>query len=341
MFCDNCGVHCDGGTKFCNNCGATLAAPPPGHNQPPPPTHSPGPMHHGQPMPPGPPTHYGPPGAHINIGPGSFADRLHSFGRSGTFLLGAILFAISSVLGFFVNINVIGFIQLGLISLPIIGLLIVYSASSSPRLPEKTFTGLTLIKVHTIIELVLLCIVAAIVLIAFIIMGIAGAILEPGLAVVVFIIGIIVAGIFTLFIILYYVSILRIISGIRHNLMSNTFRPLRGVAPLMVIMIIMGVFAVIGSLSALAITDFSSTFLDELFWELQLTWDQQNWVRSLVQPASVGVRMFSLLLVIAGYAGALMCIIVLRSFNNSLKYGGGYPGGQPPHMPPTQPPMQW
>ena len=319
MQCNNCGTISDGTTKYCSNCGTAIETPP---APPPPPSYNPQ-------MPPQPQMYHGPAGPGPGHGTGSFVERLHRYGGSNRFFAGALLFTLGHVLNVIFTISTLPFslgiwslIGLAYTSLPIIALWLIYAASKAPRLPEKTFPALTLVKVHTIIGLVLVCLVAAIILIAVIILAIVGATTEPALIVVAIVMGVISLGIFALFIVFYYVALLRVLSSIRAGLYNNVLKPLKGVTPLMVMVIIFAVFGFIGALISFTVPALFDTFMDQLMVELAAELGPE--FMDMWGPAAivnVGVGFISFVLTISTHVGALLCMSVLSGFNRSLKYG--------------------
>jgi len=305
-------------------------------NQPPPPL-----PHVPQPPPPYGHTHhpnqYAAPGMAVNQGPGSYAERLHSFGKSPMFLLGAVLFIVGGGLGALINFTVFSIFNLALVALPIIGLLLVYIASKTPQLPEKSLTGLTLFKVSTIIEMVIFCLVIALVLIGVIIGVILGfAVGDTVIAVFIFIVAAVTVGILALFLFLYYVSILRIIGGIKTGLTTNVFTPLKGVMPLLVMLIIMAVFSFIGTLTLIGWAGAGSLdiLMDDIFYFADVPWEVRSMFDGIGLFANMGTLVLSSVLGVMRTIGAIICVIVVYQFNRSIVYGGGY--GAPP-----LPPQQW
>ena len=352
MICNNCGTSSDGSTTHCVRCGFVTPQDQQHYQQPqqsqhgsyPPPPSPYGqqqqPAPYGSPQPGYAPNHYG--STNIDQGPGSYAERLHSFGRSGAFLLGVILFTIGSLFSLFMNFTVLSIISLLLLSLPIIGGFLIFAASSSPRLPEKILPALTLYKVSTIIELVFFCIIMGVVIIAMIILSAAGAFFDATLGAIVIISALIIIGIFVLYLILYYVSILRIINGVKGGLLSNKFAPLRGITPLMVVIIIAAVFSLIGSFIAIGASGFYSDIINDIARELGAEFGREfrDMFLDFMPIQSVGVLVTSMLLNMATYAGIIICLSVVSRFNNTIKFGGGsYPGARPPMQ--QAPRNQW
>jgi len=374
MICNNCGTQSDGSTKFCVQCGSTLTPLnqphqqpqysdyPPQQPTPPSPYASPQqPASYGQQASPygspqqvsptpysSPQSSYTPnpysssPSSNIDQGPGSYAERLHSFGRSGAFLLGVILFTVGSLFSLFINFSVFSIITLLLLSLPIIGGFLIFAASNAPRLPEKILPALTLYKVSTVIELVFFCIAMGVVIIAMIILGAAGAFLDATLGAIVIVIALVIIGIFILYLIMYYVSILRVINGIRGGLISNKFAPLRGVTPLMVIIIIVAAFSLIGSFIAIGASGFYNEIIHEIAWEIGREFGREfrDMFLSFVPAPNVGRLVGAMLLNMTTYTGMIICLSVVSKFNNTMKFGGGsYPSARPPMQ--QAPRNQW
>ncbi|MCL2168661.1 MAG: zinc ribbon domain-containing protein [Defluviitaleaceae bacterium] len=314
MYCKNCGTQLADNVQFCKNCGAKreLFVPAPsGHGAQYPPPASP----HG----------YAPPP------PGGYIQNLHSFGSSTLFLIGVILFTGAGFISLLVNFSLTGIFNLAMFALPAIALWLIYVASKQPRLPEKVFTSLTLYKVYAIIILVVFCMILGSVAIVWIIGMIAGVGFGAGGAVVVvFITGAIVIGIMVLFLVFYFVAALRIINGVRHGLATNTFAPLRGVTPFIVISWILVGFGVIGGFSAIAGAGFVDTIpeytlnilLREFMWDIP---HELYWVIDIVDEAlisatpSAGAMAFAGLLSLVSAAGQGILLVVLGQFSNSVK----------------------
>ena len=341
MYCNNCGTIADSGSKFCNNCGETLAVseqnPTPPQDQYNPSHPVPNSLQHepSYPMPSPHPVHsYGPTGFNVDIGPGSFAERLHSFGRSRGFLIGALLFTVGTAVNILRTFTVFSVFVIALVSLSIIGVWMIYAASSRPKLPEKTLTALTLFKISTIIQLVLFCLALAGVLILFAVLGIVVALEEPALVVFIIIGAVFVIGIFAAYIVFYYVSILRILSGIRNGIVNNVFTPIKGIVPLMVVVIVMTALNIIFNLIAIAASSFITNYV---FTEIirEMPFEYRAVMSELLVMPGTGSMLLGLLMLILINVGVIMCIAALHSFNNSIKLGH-YDSPGPPDPQHTQ-----
>jgi len=292
---------------------------------------------------------YNAPAVVVEQGPGSYAERLHSFGRSGTFLIGVILFAAGSVFSLFINFSLFNIIDLILLALPIIAGFLIFAASNSPRLPEKTLPALTLYKVSTIIGLVLFCIAMGALIIGMFFLSGALAIasdfvgLDMNIGAIFILITLVVIAFFVAYLILYYVSALRIINGIRVGLMTNTFSPLRGVMPLMVIVIIAAAFSIISYMITIGMSSLINEIFDEIIREIRwggLGNDFAVLVESFLPRMDVGMLVIQMLLSAAASVGIIMCLAVVSKFSNSMAFGGGsYHSPKPPVQ--QSPYSQW
>ena len=344
MICNKCGTSSDGSTRYCVKCGATTAP----QDQPqhsnytppqPPPSHQPALSPYGSPQP---GNHF--PVNNINNGQGSYAERLHSFGRSSAFLIGVILFSAGGILsillsfsGFNAFLAIYYVYLLIMLSLPIIGGFLIYAASVAPRLPDKILPALTMYKVATIISMVLYCIGMGILIIVLLIAAIVGFVLEAMAGAIMLIVVFIVIVFFVLYLVLYYVSILRIINGVRGGLITNKFAPLRGVVPLMVVVIITAVFSFIGSIISIGVSGFFYELMDHAFYLFDLA-DYLTDFSIYIPTPNVGVMVITMLLNMASYIGVIICLSVVSKFSNSMKFGGSYPDARPPVQ---QGPRQW
>jgi len=190
----------------------------------------------------------------------SFIQYVHSFGKSSLFLVGIALFSVGSVFNALITLGGFGIFSLALLALPIIGMWLLYAASKRPTLPDKSFTALSLFKAHTIITLVLFCIAlggSVLIILAVFALGSGfGFPADSDVVIALAIIGFIAIGVMVLYLIFYFVSLLRIIESLRKGMTNNSFAPLRGVTPFLVIAWISVVLGVLGALSTFALTGF-------------------------------------------------------------------------------------
>ena len=162
MYCPKCGNEVTEG-NFCGKCGTQIKLSSPQQNELPNSN-----------------TNYSP--ALVNItgyqyAPGSFVEKLHSYGKSNMFLVGIILFSVAELFSIFRNFSGFSIFSLIMLALPVTGFWFIFAASKVPKMPEKTMTALTLFKVSIIIDLVLKCLAAFVMLIAsFIVFAGAGAV---------------------------------------------------------------------------------------------------------------------------------------------------------------------
>jgi hypothetical protein len=244
----------------------------------------------------------------VNKDENSFTNRLHKHGRSPLFLAGTLLFTTGSIAGVLLSFGLISIFMLALLALPIIGLFMLRAASVKPSFPEKSLTSFTLFNVTAIIELVLICIGAAAAAIGFFAVGALGtAVLGNSAGGMVFVVFIFAAVIFAAFIYFYYVSLFRILAGMRNGVMRNIIKPLRSLTPFLIVSYILIASNVIGALIALVGANAASAMLNQLM------------PFSSVSPVGTAIQLLSLLAVITANTGMICLLVTLSNFNNSLK----------------------
>ncbi|MCL2376428.1 MAG: hypothetical protein FWC76_03425 [Defluviitaleaceae bacterium] len=258
-----------------------------------------------------------------------FIDHLHKHGKSGLFLTGIILFSIGNVISSILVLNIFSIPALLLMALPIIGFWLIYAAAKSPRRPERTLPALTLFKIYTIAHLVLVTIsmAAAFVLLFFLFRFMA---VEFGAQdmmivfnIVLLVSAAIVAAIMALFIAFYYVPILNIVKGIKHNIENNAFAPIRGVLPLTITTSI-AVFAGASSAfmglvtTALMGVGYANT-MDDLQYIMDWYSPEMDWLGPLMMlNMSIGRLAMSHFFSLVGMVGVVILLVALNKFASSM-----------------------
>jgi len=253
--------------------------------------------------------------------PGSFVERVHQHSGSTSFLVGITLFTLGSILNQIMSFSILSIITLILAALPIIGFWLAFAAARTPRLPERTLPALTLFKVTVIIVLVAICLVTLMLLIIALAMLIGASALNQGfyygsgIMVIVGIVLLVFIAIMIVFTIVYYRAILGIIGGIRNGILYNTSKPLRGVGVFSVLAYIGAGCAVLFALASIA----TSGAANEVLYSLP----SEYW--SLYEPVMdslAGGTALSVVFTAIYNIGTVICVTVLRRFNNSLIYYG-------------------
>jgi len=248
----------------------------------------------------------------------NFIEHLHKHGKSRLFLAGVILFTIGNALSSIIYFGLAFFIPLILSALPIVGFWLVYAASKRPQKPEKTLAALTLFKIHTIINLVMLCLG----IVFIVLISLAASFLSEPLGVdpaPAFPILFAVVSLMLLVIPLYYVPVLKILESIRQNIVNNTFNRIRGVAPFTVITFIACGLGILGIIVAFGSMGVALAFMDDgLAWILGEFPGAD--MASIVALAGVFMASFGLFLVVAlaHMVGVIFCVITLNKFANSI-----------------------
>ena len=264
--------------------------------------------------------------------PVNFTAHLHKHGGSSLFLTGIILFSAGSVFASVFALGVFSVFALAFTALPITGFWLIYAASKTPKMPEKTLPALTLFKIHTIAGMVLIGLAVAAMLALSVIMIVYGALnrhatgwvgFNAGLS---FILGIfflvasmIIAGIFVLSITFYHVPILKILKGIRHNIIHNTFDRIRGVLPFTVTISIFVFFSTMLTFAGLANAE---AFRGEIIRLLHLfMFDIPEIIpvgNIIITNISLSNFAMSYIFNLVSLSGAVICVVVLNRFARSM-----------------------
>ena len=297
--CINCGSAMPSGSPTCAVCGMVMGAA--GVHKP---AHSP---------------------------PNDFTRKFHSYGGSGLYLFGILLFTAGSLLGIFISFELLSIISLLLYTLPIVGFWLIFAASKSPSYPEKGLTAITLFKISVIIGLI-----GVILLLILLIIGFVWVINTFGMefislmfdevpVITSIIIGVLIAII--LFIILYFKSVLTVLSGLRNGLQGKHHGKVRNVGLFTFLMSLIVGFAVLSSVITLVFVDFAqqmmSTIFDDFFGFGEFSdifgffgFYPLGFVEDILQ----GV-MLSAIFSLVENLGIILCLIALCGFNNSLASG--------------------
>ena len=258
--------------------------------------------------------------------PGSFAERVRRFGGSAAFLIGIILYTAGTVTTHVLSwSSMLSIIALALAALPIIGLWLVFSAAKSSGVHGKALPALTLFKVHTIIVLVLVCLIVLLMIIGSIgvMVGIGAVdyvsdyiVMESftkniliGVGIAMFI-GIAIS---ILIIVLYYRSLLRIIGDTRTGLIYDIMKPLRGAGVFSVLTYIGVGFSIISSIWMMTFTGFANELLYSMPYEFRDIFSNALDVfRQTAYTSAIATLVSSV--------GIVLCVVVLGRFNRSLTY---------------------
>jgi len=259
--------------------------------------------------------------------PSRFSQLLHKHGSSALFLIGIILYMVGNLFNIFLTFTIYSIIPLLLLALPIIGYWLIYSASKSPRLPERTLTGITLFKTSTIISLVAMCILVFIIFIMAFIMLVAGTITfdyymdnSPGLMNGIGVAFLITAIIVLLVLIFYYRALFQIFNGIKGGMMGRPVFKLDGVV---LFTVFMGISIGLGLLTAIINVFILPPVSNDVYYSLySALYDMPSDLRNVLEPifiSTLDTALYSTIASTLSNVGTLLCIIVLNRFNGRLK----------------------
>ncbi|MCL2753303.1 MAG: hypothetical protein FWE44_04045 [Defluviitaleaceae bacterium] len=228
---------------------------------------------------------------------GSFAQKLHGFATSPMFLIGTILYTTYAVINVFeifpFFFNFFSMISITIQFLPVVALWMLHSSAKGQD-PDKTLVAIKLFKISVIIGLVLISLGSALVL-----FGTLLALSVSPSSLLLLIVFAMLASV----IVFYFVPLLFILNSIRDGVRYNFTKPLRGVNPFVVYMLINFV------LSAILVS----------FPNLMTNWLIRMGVEYTditVTMPTVGSGMFST--IFANVSMALF-VFVIYIFNRSLK----------------------
>ena len=294
MFCKNCGVRQTSNSQFCSNCNTELVKPIAQSN---PATDT----------------------SNTFVETNAFVERIHKYGASSTFFMGAILYTVGSILSLLLSFSFANIFSIALLALPIVGVWMVYNASTKPKVPEATLTALTLFKVATIIGLVSFAIGLGIIIIAAIIIAVIIAIGNTYAPVLSIVLGVLVitGATFALCIAFYYVALLRVFKSIRNGILDNTCRKIRGVTSFSILSYIGIGLGILTNIALFGSRNHVNNFIHDIILGLNLGpefYDVIDIVEdmAIISPASV-------LLSLASSIGMLMLIFTLNKFANSIR----------------------
>jgi len=272
---------------------------------------------------------------------GGFVELLQQFAGSGVFLIGIILFTAGSALSFAMTFSVFSIIPLVLLLLPIIGFWFMYASSKNPGLPDKSLSAVSLFQASVIIDLILYCIIAVSAFgLSILVLALANtlgtgyffsALSNYGIAswasdaaefirMIGFVL-LIATGVFILVIVIYFRSILKILSAIKRGLFSNTFSVLPCVGIFTALTFIGILFSLVSAIAGVA----GGTFAKSLYNSFDLPSQVQGFLNPIVYNF-VDSAVLSGLFSIAANIGIILCIVALLRFNSALKqkqYGSG------------------
>jgi len=263
-----------------------------------------------------------PPTAHY--APDSFIELFHYSGQSVLFLVGIILFSAGKLLAIFASFTWVSIFSMMFLALPVTGFWLIFAASKAPVLPEKTLTALTLFKVSVTVDLVFSCLQGFLFLILSILLFVVAGAGELSSSGVVFIsfMGIVfffAGGVVAALAIIYFRAALKIIGGLKANILNNTFEPLPNLNFFTILTYISVGFGALGALSELIISGAMNSIMSSLPWQL----------RDAAASYFSGRPPISALFTLTGLMGVVVCVVALNAFNKSLvekvsALGGGY-----------------
>jgi len=250
---------------------------------------------------------------------------MHQFGGSKLFLIGILLYTLGNLVSTVATLSPYTVINVILIALPVIAFWMIYAASKSPKIPEKTLSALTMFKVVVVIGLVVLCLVVFVFLIAAIAMMIgANSAGRMGMGfdgmgfMIVGIVFMAVTVIMLAIIIIYYKAILGILRDIRIGIMTNNPVPLRGVGVLKFFVYVGAAFTLLGSFAMLGSAGIVDRYLNDMIYSMPYEyWD----IFGVFTNAITANASLSAITSIITSAGTVICVVVLGKFNSNLKYG--------------------
>jgi len=272
---------------------------------------------------------------HSNIGDydsASYTDRIHSYGASAPFLFGTILYTLGGLMlpvclwllsahPLFTDTprRMLGYGLMVVVTilplLPIVALWMIYSASKSPRAPEKSLTSLTMFRITFFLHLSVIMAGAGLLALLF---GADGQALF-GLSIfdspldLVLILG--ALALIVLYVTFFYGSLFSMIKGIRDGIYSNLFDALPGVGPFSFISYVTSTLMI---LAALAIILVGVAPIEILPIEIPMLDTINNYAEHWFgYSGSMALALMAFAFILSR-AGALLCTNVVNQFNSGL-----------------------
>jgi len=252
----------------------------------------------------------------------TFAQRVYSFGASPLFLIGAILYTAGAGIGILLNLNafmpIASFISFGIAALPIIGMWLLYTACKNQD-GDKVVNALKIFRASVIIALVVIGLAGALVLL----FGGIGAIISASIEVVIVLL--VVSLLLVALIVFYFVPILKILRDVGDGVKYGITTKLRGVLPFSVMVAINMTLFVVGIFAAGVFARF-----------IMRAFDVPEYLVMVVPIINVS------LIELLSNAGFVLCVIVLLKFNKSLQESPPQPpvalqSPPQPYFPPLPP----
>jgi len=280
-----------------------------------------------------------------------FKERFYKFGSSNLFLTGCILFSAGSVATLLLKFSFFSLLSFALLTLPVIigvwliffeskqlNVLAISFESESPKISENSVTGLTLVKIATIANMVFFCISLGILfigmIIVVIIVAIASELMGGGrLALILLAIFAAVIVFWVLWLIYYYVALLNVIKSISDGIKYDHVSKIKGVGSFIVLSFIKIGFSIFSQLSELAVLiTFRSAInisIQEVISRLgksldEISPDIGELISSHIPDLNTFPLMYTLMesvrtvFALAASIGLLLIIITLRRFAKSV-----------------------
>ena len=258
-------------------------------------------------------------------GSGNFIEHLHNVGKSGMFLAGIIMFSAGTTFSLLVGFTWYTIFQLLVAALPITGFWLIFAASKTPKLPEKTLPALTLFKAYAIIGLVITSLILLFVFVILVIALIFATAYGDSFDVaVLFFLLFLLTIIPVIIIVFYYVPFLKVLSSIRENIVNNTMNRIRGVTSFTVMTVIYVVLGIIGSLILIlflgAMGFLIEEFIDDIMWYVWMYAPELAGfgIPELIMGAMAYLAIAILLSMIT-YIGIILIIVSLNRVAGSVR----------------------
>jgi hypothetical protein len=261
-------------------------------------------------------------GASAHNTPGGFYDAFYGYGGSRLFITGASLLTAGSVLGFFVNISFALILSIALIALPTAALFMIFANSRKERGRDKTLFALTLLRIHAFINLVGFCLITAAAAAFFVYAAFHAAAYEPVAGVVVIFAAILVMSVMILYLFLYYLAFLRIVTDLRAGAADDRCLRIRGVRRFTVMSGISVFFGLAGSVFALRSWEGISYIYERVVWDIEDSLASafgEGMFGSLPDMPGFAAMAASAAFGAVSYAGTVLLLIILNKFNRRMQ----------------------
>jgi len=257
-----------------------------------------------------------------------FVERMHQYGSSTMFFIGAVLLTAGTAIAHIMALrffNVFSIINIAWDVLPLVGVWMIYRASTDPKPQEGTLSALTIFRVMATILIVLMCIGLGLMGLGAIIglfASIAGG--GSGIGLLLLILFGVFIALFALYLRFYLIAMRRAVESIREGIYTGYSREIRGASSFVPWSYVMIGFGIFFSLIAVALFGTNNAIMNEFTYYFNQGFNESMFEQGFdmvidISDSMPRFGMLNLLLSLASSVGMLLLIMTLGKFAESLR----------------------